>query len=78
MHFRPSVNHAFTNKNRHSMTSRLVAALVAAALSCTALPAAYARTYVAPTASFAASDVSMISRSSAGDQGASRYGKLNA
>ncbi|WP_254605353.1 tetratricopeptide repeat protein [Burkholderia contaminans] len=52
MHFRPSVNHAFTNKNRHSMTSRLVAALVAAALSCTALPAAYARTYVAPTASF--------------------------
>ncbi|WP_423372398.1 hypothetical protein [Burkholderia sp. LMG 32019] len=34
------------------MTSRLLAALVAAALSCTALPAAHARTYVAPTASF--------------------------
>ncbi|VWC70490.1 TPR domain-containing protein [Burkholderia lata] len=34
------------------MTSRLLAALVAAALSCTALPAAYARTYVAPTVSF--------------------------
>ncbi|MCA8276571.1 tetratricopeptide repeat protein [Burkholderia sp. AU30280] len=33
------------------MTSRLLAALVAAALSCTALPAAFARTYVAPTAS---------------------------
>ncbi|WP_175012796.1 tetratricopeptide repeat protein [Burkholderia lata] len=33
------------------MTSRLLAALVAAALSCTALPAANARTYVAPTAS---------------------------
>lgn len=51
MHFRPSVNHTFTNKNRHFMTSRLLAALVAAALSCTALPAAFARTYVAPTAS---------------------------
>ncbi|NTX31194.1 tetratricopeptide repeat protein [Burkholderia pyrrocinia] len=33
------------------MTSRLLAALVAAALSCTALPAAHARTYIAPTAS---------------------------
>lgn len=51
MHFRPSVNNTFTNKNRNFMTSRLLAALVAAALSCTALPAAYARTYVAPTAS---------------------------
>ncbi len=51
MHFRPSVNNTFTNKNRNFMTSRLLAALVAAALSCTALPAAFARTYVAPTAS---------------------------
>ncbi|KAG8152359.1 tetratricopeptide repeat protein [Burkholderia catarinensis] len=34
------------------MTSRLLAALVAAALSCTALPAAHARTYLAPAASF--------------------------
>jgi len=51
-HFRPSVNNTFTNKNRPFMTSRLLAALVAAALSCTALPAAYARTYVAPTVSF--------------------------
>lgn len=51
MPFRPSVNNTFTNKNRNFMTSRLLAALVAAALSCTALPAAYARTYVAPTAS---------------------------
>ncbi|RXV65473.1 tetratricopeptide repeat protein [Burkholderia stabilis] len=34
------------------MTSRLLATLVAAALSCAALPAAHARTYVAPTASF--------------------------
>ncbi|VWC21865.1 TPR domain-containing protein [Burkholderia lata] len=33
------------------MTSRLLAALVAAALSCTALPAAHARTYIPPTAS---------------------------
>ncbi|KEZ02671.1 hypothetical protein GQ57_27945 [Burkholderia sp. MSh2] len=39
-------------KNRHFMTSRLLAAVVAAALSCTALPAAHARTYLAPTASF--------------------------
>lgn len=52
MHLRPSVNNTFTNKNRNFMTSRLLAALVAAALSCTALPAAHARTYVAPTASF--------------------------
>jgi tetratricopeptide (TPR) repeat protein len=51
VHFRPSVNHAFTNKNRKFMTSRLLAALVAAALSCTALPAAHARTYIPPTAS---------------------------
>ncbi|WP_175874169.1 tetratricopeptide repeat protein [Burkholderia sp. BCC0397] len=34
------------------MTSRLLATLVAAALSCITLPAAHARTYVAPTASF--------------------------
>ncbi|WP_419690209.1 tetratricopeptide repeat protein [Burkholderia theae] len=34
------------------MTSRLLATLVAAALGCAALPAAHARTYVAPTASF--------------------------
>ncbi|BAX63482.1 tetratricopeptide repeat protein [Burkholderia stabilis] len=33
------------------MTSRILAALVAAALSCTALPAAHARTYIAPTTS---------------------------
>lgn len=51
LHFRPSVNNTFTNKNRKSMTSRLLAALVAATLSCTALPAAYARTYIPPTAS---------------------------
>ncbi|UXU85594.1 tetratricopeptide repeat protein [Burkholderia sp. S-53] len=34
------------------MTSRLLAVLITAALSCTALPAAHARTYIAPTASF--------------------------
>ncbi|KML49354.1 hypothetical protein VL15_28270 [Burkholderia cepacia] len=34
------------------MTSRLLATLVAAALGCAALPAAHARTYVAPTAQF--------------------------
>ncbi|KER66014.1 hypothetical protein HR51_40875 [Burkholderia cepacia] len=34
------------------MTSRLLAALAAAALSCIVLPAAHARTYVPPTASF--------------------------
>lgn len=52
MHFRPSVNKTATYKNHNFMTSRLLAALVAAALSCTALPAAHARTYIAPTASF--------------------------
>ncbi|VBB17095.1 Predicted O-linked N-acetylglucosamine transferase, SPINDLY family,Tetratricopeptide repeat [Burkholderia stabilis] len=52
MHFRPSVNNTFTDKHRHFMTSRLLATLVAAALGCGALPAAHARTYVAPAASF--------------------------
>ncbi len=50
MHFRPSVNKTLTYKNRKFMTSRLLSALVAATLSCTALPAAHARTYIAPTA----------------------------
>ncbi|WP_244137799.1 hypothetical protein [Burkholderia sp. BCC1644] len=52
VHSRLSVNHAFNDKNRHFMTPRLLAAFVAAALGCTALPAARARTYVAPTVSF--------------------------
>lgn len=51
MHFRPSVNKTLTYKNRKFMTSRLLAALVAAVLSCTALPTAHARTYIAPTTS---------------------------
>ncbi len=50
VHFRPSDHRTFTYKNCNFMTSRLLAALVAAALSCTALPVAHARTYLAPTA----------------------------
>ncbi|AKM44396.1 hypothetical protein NL30_31065 [Burkholderia contaminans] len=50
--FRPSNNKTDSDKNDHFMTSRLLAALVAAALSCAVLPAAHARTYIPPTASF--------------------------
>lgn len=51
MHYRPSVNYTFTDKNRIHMTSRFFAACVAAAIGCAALPAAHARTWLAPTAS---------------------------
>lgn len=50
--FRPSNNKIHTDKHTNSMTFRLLAALAAAALSCAVLPAAHARTYVPPTASF--------------------------
>ncbi|WP_260432605.1 tetratricopeptide repeat protein [Burkholderia sp. Bp9140] len=51
MVYRPSVNNTLAYKNRIFMTSRFFTACIAAVIGCTALPAAHARTYIAPTAS---------------------------